>query len=465
MVNRVAVIRVPASAEVPPATIPAPEWEQMRSDVTALSHNTFDPQTYGAVRDDPGAASANVVAIQAAADNAAAADGVLVIRGTYHINAEVRFFSHVAGASGRLVVNDDTLPVALLVGNRTPGQRLWHKYLELPEVDQAGKGGLGWSGLDTGVEISNAQHCQVTIPWVRNFSRALLISAYGSGNVYNNYYLGLMENQRIGLELVNGDAVGWVNSNNFFGGSCNINGGEGTNIPGVRHIKLSQSGDREPNNNTFIGVGIEGNAPEYHLEVQGPYNRFLMCRWEATTPKALFTGVDALYNIIDGGYGAQNIVITQSGGAHGNDRWDAQRMHLLGGSATRPTLIVENQSSGANPALVVMDAAAGHSADPMSAYRVAIAGNTTSFKQAADTHPRIQVEPATHRINLGPGNAAPDMYLRRYGAIGVQTDKKLLATDGLGTGGYTAGAPSGTPKGTIPIYDANGTLLGRIPVY
>lgn len=459
MVNRVAVIRVPASTDVPPASIPAPEWTQMRADVNAIAHNTFDPVNYGAKRDDPSEASANVAAIQAAADNAESAGGTLVIKGTFWIDDTVSFRCHVDGTSGTLRTSNGSIAPAVRIGTASAGVRLHNAHIILPKIRQDGKGGLGWSGLDTGLEISNAQSCHITITDVGNFSRGVLVTAYGSGCVYNNVYIGILENNRIGMQLATGDAAGWVNENLFLGGRFHHNSDEGTNVAGTRHILIS--GATNPiNNNVFLKPSVEGNTAQYHVEIGGPYNAFDHARWEASPPKVLLTGTNANSNVVFYGYAAHTIQYTFASGASPGLHHHYGRNNVRLTGETRFT----NANSLADPALMVMPTGSAMNA-AASGYAARITSNTSDFKRGDDPEPRVRIDHQNSRVQFGDGSAAPDVYLRRFGTAGVQTDKKLLATEGLGTGGYTAGAPSGSPTGSIPIYDANGTLLGRIPVY
>lgn len=439
MVNRVAVIRVPESAEVPPASIPAPEWSQVKTDVNALARNLYNPDSYGAVRDDPSAATANVSAIQAAADNAHANDGVLVIKGTYWIDDTVQARCHVDGTSGTLRTSNESIAPALLVGSRTNGSSevLRYKTIHLPTVMQMGRTGPGWSGLDTGVEIANAYSCQITLNEVNGFSTNVWFSAYGTGCVMNTLTLGMIYNGKVGLRLGPGNAGGWVNQNTVIGGQIGIQSAEGTSISGSRYIQIDNAAF-PVNSNTFIAVDLESGMPEYRVWCAGSNNMWLNCRWEKNPAIVRFDGTNAVGNQILYGNNSFALQMQQVNGARYNIKF--HRGGITGDQAGGQdgVFVMSNTGSAAWPVLTVMGPGQiGAGADPQTAYYVRMSAHDTQYKDAPDTDYKAKIDHRTGRI-LGTG---------------------------LGTAGYATGAPSGSPKGSVPIYAQDGTLLGRIPVY
>lgn len=437
MARNVQVVRVPQSVAVPVNEIPAAEWLDVSTKIEALSHNTFDPVAYGAVRSDPGAASANVTAIQAAADNAASAGGTLVIKGTFWIDATVTFRCHVDGSSGTLRTSNNSIAPAVRVGSRTVGERLHNAHIILPMIRQEGKGGPGWSGFDTGLEIVNTYSSHITVTDVGYFSTGVRLTAFGTGCVYNNINVGMLETNKVNMQLVPGDAAGWVNENVFTGGRYQMNSDEGVNIPGARHILIS-NGANKVNNNIWIKPSIEGNGPQYHIETFGAENTFIQGRYEAAPPR-IHLASGSTGHVFAYGFNLHQAVFTRAAdGGFNTTVHSRQQMRLNAGNGAGGTLAIANGSSATAPAILVQDYASFADSDPTETWVMRATSRAIEGRRVGDTDPRVTV----------------DYY-----------NGRVLASSGLGTGGYTAGAPSGTPKGSIPIYDNAGNLLGRLPVY
>lgn len=411
------------------------------SDLTRLTYRVYDPDAYGAIRGTGRTTAERTTttsAINSAAEDARLNDGVLMLKGEYEINGTVQVRCHVDGWAGTITVYDTTLNPALLVGARTAGERLNDRNILLPHVIQAGKIGAGWSGTDVGVEISNAYSCHITTQRISNFSTNLWLSAYGTGNVYNDITLGHLENGKRNLRLAPGDAAGWVNQNTFIGGRCYVASAEGTAIAGVRHI-LIDTGTNPVNNNLFLNTSIEANGPEYHVECFGSYNIFQNCRWEASLgAKVQFNGTDGHSNVILYGYDAHNLAITQVNGALYN-RLTSRSGELVQASAgTRGVIVAENRSSAANPVYVVMAPDAGFAADPATDYAVAMGANQTKLKRSTDAQPRIVIDGQLGTLSLDNGTVAPRNTFTPVGGAGVRLNT-----------GFAAGTVTSLPTASI----------------
>lgn len=389
-----------------------------------LAYRIYDPDAYGALR-GTGRTTAErtttTAAINQAAEDARLSDGVLVIKGEYEINGTVQIRCHLDAAAATLTAYDTTLNPAVLVGARTAGERLSDRTIVLPHVIQAGKtAGGGWSGADIGVEISNTYSCHITTQRISSFSTNLWLSAYGSaGNVYNDITLGHLENGKINLQLAPADGSGWVNQNTIIGGRCSIQSAEGTNIVGTRHLLIA-AGANPVNNNLFVNVSVEGNGPEFHLECFGNYNVFQNCRWEASLgAKVQFNGTNGNSNVVAYGYNAHQVTLTQVSGALYNHIFSRAGQRLQASAGAPGVLIVENSSSSDNPAITIMAAGAGYSADPATDYTVAMGAQTANFKRNTDTQPRVQIDGQNSRLYFTNGATTPTHYFTNFGSTGL----------------------------------------------
>lgn len=423
MARRLPTMVVPKAADIPPGNITAPEWTQAKNqaeaaytEVSVLAALRFDPEhpNYGAVRGsrsvEPDALTkaANRAAIQLAADDAHSAGGTLVIKGAYWIDDTIEIRCHVDGASGELLVSDTSISPAVLVGHYQTGDMLHNKHIVLPGIRQMGKTGTGWSGNDTGLIIGNTYSCHITVTGIHNFSNGMRATSYSNGNVYNNVYLGIFENNKVGLDITTENAGGWTNEAVWIGGRFHINSGEGTNIPGARHIRI-QDTLYSNNNHLFLSPSIEGNGPEHHVELGGNNNTIIQGRWEATPPKVLW-GANANSNVIYQGWGAYQIQATGSGlncriTSRQSDRWFAG-----GGSSGLMRLM--NQSSTNSPVISIMPATgAPWSMDPATQYGMQLGARYTRWKRSTDDHDRITVDAEQGRILFGQGDVAPTNYI------------------------------------------------------
>lgn len=180
------------------------------------------------------------------------------------------------------------------------------------------KTGTGWVAGTVGIKCTNFYSSRVFFGRTIGFESNVLIYAEKTGNVYNEYHLGWMENGKVNL-LLDCDSTGWTNENNFYGGRFSHNSSEGENVVGCRHIKINIT-PSVINNNVFHKPSIEGDTPEFHVECGGSANHFLHARWEAKSPKLLYicdgsanAQNQATANLILGGYHVDLVAITELG--------------------------------------------------------------------------------------------------------------------------------------------------------
>src|SRR5262249_28296794 len=153
------------------------------------------------------------------------------------------------------------------VGVRVAGRDnaiVGRKQIRLPEViNTAYVAPPNNTGI--GVQVVNAQFCEVHVRKIETWGTAIDVVGENDGTAWCGFYLGWIYNNTIGLSLTVNGPNGWVNENQFHGGSFAIS--SGSNVPGTRYIKVGRC-----NNNTFYSTALEGDAPEFHIECGGRFN-------------------------------------------------------------------------------------------------------------------------------------------------------------------------------------------------
>lgn len=318
------------------------------------------------------------------------------------------------------------------------------------------KPSVGWDGFNTiGVEVVNLLSCKVHFGNIRNFKTNLVITSKnisnkGQSTCYNEFYIGHLDNGFENLLVVDGGDSSWVNENNFFGGRYSHNGGEGTNVVGVRHIAL-RSLESTLNNNVFYKPSIESDVPEYHVEMQSQYTRIVSGRWEATPPKVLYkkiTGArlvanQATNNLIDGGYTANRIEITKEGegGAFLNTLIATSR-EIYNVSTRSGGVRYSNTSGDPNAVITVFGATTDIDTADISDYALSISANGLAAKKGNDVFDRVRIAGNTGEVRLGQGTSEPEVRLS-----GTSSGLKVVGggvwtstQNDLGTSSYKWGA-------------------------
>jgi len=385
----------------------------------------------------------DTAAIQAAADAAASAGGVLYGVGTFAVNGTIRIASDAQLSAASFL---EMTPQAVLVeiGN-ADDSILWRKKIELPRVVSSKATGGGWAGMGIGVRATNLVGCRVSSPLVQGFATGLQLAADTTACAYNDLYISQFLNNRTGLHIYPGAVNGgYVNENNFWGGRFNILSAEGTAIAGARYIYLEESNNNRPNNNRFWGCSLEGQQPEYSIVCEGPNNYWHLCRWEdAANP--LFDGAGAIDNEIISGYDAWRLIsddkVSQTNGAIRNNVTSTRRTTLTG-SDTNPPYKYRNNASSNYP--VIGTYASDPNTNP-SAWVAALTGRGLEAKTAGQAHSFFRTEGSSRRVYFGLGSAAADTAYFSFSAAGLA---------------FT-GAPFGLPVFTDGTRPAAGTA-GRV---
>ena len=375
--------------------------------------------------------------------------------GDYRIDSKITIKGNADFSEANInVYGSPAIAVEVSTGNAAnPTTPIVNMIVVLPKtVINVDKVGVGW-GSTVGVRVVNCYSSIITTGRIKGFGTGLLVTAYGSrGNVYNTYNIGWLENNKVNLSLSPNSATDWVNENLFVGGRFSHESVEGTDVAGVRHIYLAKS-TSIVNNNVFIKPSIEGNTPEYHIECGGSYNQFNQARWEAATPKVLYTGDNinqGARNIILGGYGVQNIVYTYTG-----TTGQKNKTIMAGGGfdTVGIPMGLQNSASSGNDVFRFYEAGTLPETAGASDWSMGIGSSSTQGKRKADTYARMKLEFQNGRIYFDNGTtAAPTKYIGAFGNDDFAfTNHVSASVDNT----YTCGRAS--QRWTV-VYAATGTI-------
>lgn len=366
--------------------------------------------------------------------------------GTYSITSTLVI--NCNGDMSAMTINANAVSVspAIRVGPNTSGQYLFDADLKLPFVNNTAKTGTGWAGFDTaiGVLCANVYQSRITVPYVYNFGIGLKTGGYGVGNVYNTYTIGALFGNKINLQCKPGDANGWSNQNTYIGGRYGYSSSEGTAVSGVIQIQLRDfdgTGPSAPNTNLWLNPSIEGNEPEFHLDIQGAFNTFINPRLEVSggvDAKINFHAVTAgetTGNYLYSGY-AYGVAYTYSGAGNSlSNGWVGQAgggtFDFSGGGYS-----VRNRTSSgiAGPHFQGFQPGVQPLGKTASAtdWTYRLYANGIAFKQEADTQPRVQLESSGYAF-FGTGSAAVAGGIRYSSAAAALTSNIDFAPDANGT--------------------------------
>lgn len=368
--------------------------------------------------------------IQAALD-AAGPDETVKLYGTFSTSSTIVSKGNLDAQSA--VINYSGAGVALQLGDTVSTYH--RKRILTPRLNCTSKPavGAGWAVGTVGIKVIDVQSSQILITHVRNFECGLYLYGSDNGCVYNNFFIGQLDNNKKNLVFENLSSVGWTNQNIFVGGRFSHNPAEGTDIAGCAQVWMSST--YGSNNNTFIGCSFEtSGAPEYLLDIQsGYFNIFDNCRWEAqngAVPRVRW-GATTAYNKIIEGYDARNLVETRVAGSLRNSIESNYGNRVFTGG-TGPGVIAENTNSSSSPIWTFMDAGADAALDdPLTLYRMQFSASNLKAKAKTDTIERIRLEGASGRIYFGPGAAtAPSVFiLGTTGTLQVGGGHLAFATD------------------------------------
>lgn len=389
---------------------------------------------YGA---DPTGAVDSTNSIQTAIDAAVAADVRVVGQGTFKTSSKITIKCDADFSQAIFnVYSAPAIAVEISTGSAAnPTDNLFNVNVWMPlEINNITKPGSGWASQGTGVRTVNLNSCRVFFNQIKNFDTGLLITAYSAGNAYNDYNIGILNNNKINLKIYGSDATGYANENNFYGGRYYFNSAEGTNVAGTRHISLptALSATGIQNNNVFYKPSLEGDTPEYHIENAGQYNTFIQGRYEASPCKVLYVGDTAAkgtFNVINGGYAANSIVFLFSGSASGfnNQLISAPDRNIINGSSSAGVFRLKNSNGNTDPLHTFFPAASVLESASATEWSMRHSANNLKGKRSTDSHERVFLDYQNGLISLGTGSAAPVAYFQNNTA----TQMGVYAVDGF----------------------------------
>ena len=312
---------------------------------------------------------------------------------------------------------------------------LTERELVLPRVRRLARAWTTSIGSDFGVRLQNVRNSRVLVREATDFSTGLEMGGLSTGFVgvaYNIIDLGLLGTNAVNVALrPQGD--GWVNQNTFRGGRLTHHG-IGVAMPGTRQVLLAQA-TYYPDNNTFVGVSMEGDNPEFHLECYGSSNEWINCRWEtvATTPKVKWgatgdSNKPTSRNRIRGGFGSQNIVHTEDVGTGANTLPDydtAERVRRQFSTSTGG-LILQNFTSNDSPIISLLPASASPLSAAISTYGIQLTHSRLRAKASADVAARVDLNAALGRLYFGLGTAEPTTFIRGWSSGSIQVNGGAL---------------------------------------
>lgn len=358
----------------------------------------------------------DTAAINAAISGAAALGVRLIANGTFRINSTVTITGDVD--LGDATFNYYGTGTAVVVGSTTSSDEVLRKTIVLPRIINAAKVGTGWAAGTIGVKAANLYSCFVTIPHVRGFETGLQVTGIGTGNVYNEFHVGHLENNKRNLHLT-ADATGWSNQNLYLGGRYSHESGEGTAVTGARQILI----DATPNginNNTWINPSLEGGVAEQVIDFDGgSYNIFINPRLEHPTGAPIRFGATSGLNRIIGGYKASDAVITRVSGELKNTIQAGQLFEVYGSSGDG-LMRLTNTTGNASPALAIAPTA------DFTAWAWRHSVNDIQGKRSTDAVPRVIVDAVNGRVYAGNGTTAATAYIGNVGASSLGTNASFL---------------------------------------
>jgi len=282
----------------------------------------FDARVFGAVGDGIADDTAALNAMNAAAK--AAGGRSYMPPGTYKTSATVTFSAGVDAADGATISYFGS-GTAVAVGALAYGANTSDVRFNLPRVSK-GDYTTTWDANSIGVDLRNALHCEVWVPFVELFAVGLRVYGDGAGCAYNTITLGRLWVNHCNL-WVDAAAVGYSNQNLFLGGRLHqtLIAGSTNEDTAAYQLRIGSAID-VPNNNTFVNTSLEGDNPAfYRLWVNGRYNQFINCRWECidATQSRVYWGDMAHSNRVIGGYEASKLVATSHADAYANSvEWE-----------------------------------------------------------------------------------------------------------------------------------------------
>lgn len=268
------------------------EVDALTNDVNKLKYNIITPEMFGAVGDgvtDDYAAITD--ALNYAKDNNKCV--MFLSKDNYFTSAPISINCDVLMRSNIIYNGED---FGILVGSSNVSVVRKNITIRLRRNT--------YSSTSKGVQIVNAQNCNITLELVWNYGLSVELVGDGTAFAYNNINIGLLYNANNMLKLV-AKNNGWINENKFYGGRMDCESSLGIRATGIL-IRKESTTTSEPNNNVFHSIAIENQGTCVKLE-SARYNSFYDFRTENSTA-AMECDDSSIYNHMTVGYGIKKYI-------------------------------------------------------------------------------------------------------------------------------------------------------------
>lgn len=152
------------------------------------------------------------------------------------------------------IVCDASSITALTIGSPTVNNTLTNHVLRVVSATQS-----AWSTESSlGLKLVNLYASTAHVIEVRNFTVGVQCAGDSGGFAYSKVFIGLLNNNKIGIDITNRN-VGFCNQNDFFGGSFTNDTGVGTNLARYGIRTRYEDGSNTPNNLVFHTPSFELN--------------------------------------------------------------------------------------------------------------------------------------------------------------------------------------------------------------
>lgn len=160
---------------------------------------------------------------------------------------------------------------------------------------------LDWnSGADTtsiGLNLKNRKYNIFVVPGVKRFNTGIALQADVANFVCNTIQLGVIQNNRLGIDFSRITGLWGINQNTIVGGSIVIDGAYTTAVDRI-YVNMPLV---ENNNTTFVGVNLEKGGNEKAVVCASSSNAFVNCRFEGAATTAGYITVSGNNNRFSGG--------------------------------------------------------------------------------------------------------------------------------------------------------------------
>jgi hypothetical protein len=390
-------------------------WERIFSGPVSVAW--YGPEGDG-ITDDTATLAACIAYCENTGSQIIGYPGTYLITSTLTINCSGELSAMTINAAGASF--SPAVRVGLTTGSGSAAQLLLD--LVLPKITNTSKVSTGWAGFSSaiGLEVANLYESRLTIPRVAGFGIGVQIAGYSAGNVYNEYRLGMLWQNKIQLKVGPAQAAGWSNENTSYGGRFGYDSAEGANIAGAYSILLAgTAGTGNVNNNLFIRPCVEGDEPQYHVNFEdASFNTLLNPRFEVPSDPVRIRFYSSISgetnsNLIIGGYELAAHDVTFSGVCPYNKRVGGRQGDAL--DYTGCGLNIANQSGNSESSPQLQGFNAGINAygktDAAVDWSWRLYGWGLSGKAQADAAAKLILDYENGRLYLGAGAAAPTRYL------------------------------------------------------